>query len=206
MNQTSTLTLALAIFAGATFAGAGSPAAAKDSAATTHTQQTHAMPEMPKPVEQHAWLQKFVGEWTTQVTIPPMGPDQQPTEFTGSESVRALGGFWVIGENHGTCPMDAGPYTGVITLGYDPVKQKYIGTWVDSMTSLLWKYEGTLDATGKILTLETEGPSPMDMATTTQFREVIEWTSDDTRTFTSSVQGPDGQWTTMMTAKYTRKP
>jgi hypothetical protein len=50
--------------------------------------------------------------------------------------------------------------TAVWTVGYDPQKKKYVGTWVDSVTPYLWTYEGSLDASGRILTLETEGRIP----------------------------------------------
>jgi uncharacterized protein DUF1579 len=46
-----------------------------------------------------------------------------------------------------------------MTLGYDPEKKQYVGTWVGSMMSYLWVYDGSLDAEEKVLTLNAEGPS-----------------------------------------------
>ena len=46
-----------------------------------------------------------------------------------------------------------------MTLGFDPQKGGYVGTWIGSMTSFLWIYRGTLDRAEKILTLDTEGPN-----------------------------------------------
>jgi len=37
------------------------------------------------------------------------------------------------------------PLTGILTLGYDPQKKKYVATWMDSVSSYLWKYEATMD-------------------------------------------------------------
>ena len=101
--------------------------------------------------------------------------------------------------------MDCTPFTGILTIGFDPKKDKYIGTWVDSMTGQLWTYEGEVGAEGKTLTLNAEGPSPMDPTQTAKFREVIEIKDKDHRTFQSSVQGEDGKWVPMMTATYARK-
>ena len=45
-----------------------------------------------------------------------------------------------------------------MTLGYDPVQKRFVGTFIGSMMTHMWIYNGTLDAAGKVLTLDTEGP------------------------------------------------
>jgi hypothetical protein len=92
-----------------------------------------------------------------------------------------------------------------LTIGYDTKKKKYVGTWIDSMTSYMWNYEGSVDDTGKILTLNTEGPGFAGGDKLTKFKEVIEIKNKDERTFTSSYQNEDGTWTQLMSVKYRRK-
>ncbi len=160
-------------------------------------------PEMPAPQQEHQWLQQFVGEWTTEAEMT-MGPDQV-FRSTGSESVRAVGGHWVVSDITGDSPM--GPMHGVMTLGFDPEKDKFIGTWIDSMTSHLWVYEGTLDSTGKVLTLSTVGPDMMDPTPgkTANYRDVIEIKNPNTRVLTSSAQDANGEWQTFGTITFSRK-
>src|SRR5690606_8060253 len=98
-----------------------------------------------------------------------------------------LGPFWLVAT--GKSEAMGHPYEHVLTLGYDAQASKYVGTWVDSMSGYLWKYEGKVDASGKILTLESEGPCPMTKGRLSKFREVTEFKSDDHRVFTSSILG-----------------
>lgn len=160
------------------------------------------MPQMPAPVPEHAWLQQFVGTWESESEIS-MGAGQAPITAKGTEIARMVGGFWLVSEGRGE--MMGQPFSNILTLGYNPEKKKYVGTWVDSMTSILWVYEGTVDASGKILTLETEGPCPMAPGKLSKFREVTEFKSKDHRVFTSSIQGEDGKWTTIVTVNSRRK-
>jgi hypothetical protein len=159
-------------------------------------------PQLPTPEKAHQWLQQLVGEWEAVGEAYP-APGQPPMKIKGTESVRSVGGFWVVAENRSTM-MDM-PFTGVMTLGYDPERKKYVGTWLDSMSSYLWTYEGTVDSTGKTLTLETEGPCPMAPGRLSRIREVIELKGKDQKVFTSSVQAEDGKWVTGMTLNYRRK-
>jgi hypothetical protein len=73
------------------------------------------------------------------------------------------------------------------------------------MMTNMWVYEGTLDPTGKILTLDTEGPSFTAEGKTAKYKDIIELKSDDHRTLTSQVLGEDGKWNHFMTAHYRRK-
>jgi hypothetical protein len=114
---------------------------------------------MPKPVAEHEWLKKLVGQWET-TTECSIEPGKQPEKGSGPETVRALGGFWVIAE--GKAEMMGNPMQYIMTLGYDPKAGEYVGTWVDSMTGMLWKYTGSVDDTGRILALESEGGCPMN--------------------------------------------
>ena len=158
-------------------------------------------PDMPKPVKEHEWLQQFVGEWNSEFEIF-HDPSQPPIKGKGTETSRAIGGFWVVGE--GNSEMMGMKFSSLLTLGYDPDKKKYVGTWIDSMASYLWKYEGTVDATGKILTLETEGPCPMRPGPV-KYKEVTEFKDKDTRVFTSSIVETDGKLTPMVRVTSTRK-
>lgn len=153
------------------------------------------LPEMPKPKPEHAWLEKFVGEWTTD-SKGTIGPDQPPMECKGSLTSRKLGGFWVMNEMKGD--MAGSPMIGVQTIGYDENKKKYVGTWVDSVSDFMWKYEGTVDKTGKILTLEADGPNFAEPGKQTKFQDIYQFNSNDEMIITTKMLGSDGKWTTFM--------
>ena len=157
--------------------------------------------KMPTPTKEHEWLGQLVGEWDSDMEAV-MQPGQPPMKCKGTESVRKLGGFWVIGQGQGE--MMGMKVQSVMTLGYDVNKKKYVGTWVDSMQNHMWKYEGTVDEAGKVLTLETEGPNMMTGGMS-KFRDVIEVKGKDQKELRSMIQMPDGKWFTFATAKYTRK-
>lgn len=86
-----------------------------------------------EPQKEHEWLQQLVGDWTyeCECTMEP-GKGKPPEKFKGSERVRTLGGLWLLCEGVGEMP-GGGTAATLMTLGYDPGKQKYLGTWVGSM-------------------------------------------------------------------------
>ncbi len=157
--------------------------------------------EPPKAPKGQEWLQQLVGEWESEAEVV-MEPGKPPVKNKGTESVRAIGG-WIIAENKAAF-MDT-PFTGILTVGYDAEKKKYLGTWVDSMTSHLWIYDGTLDAAGKALSLEATGPNPMVPGKLFKYKDVIEIKSKDHKVLTSSMQGEDGKWVSFLTINYRRK-
>jgi hypothetical protein len=152
---------------------------------------------------EHQWLQKLVGEWTYEMENP-CKPGEAPTKCVGTESVRSLGGLWITAEGKGEMP-DGEPATTILTVGYDSRKKGYVGTWIGSMMDYLWVYTGSVDAAGKTLTLETEGPSMAGDGKMAKYKEVIEFETDDHRVFTSNVLGDDGNWSPIMTTHYYRK-
>ena len=153
--------------------------------------------------KEHQWLQQLVGEWTFEGTGE-MGPGQPPHKMSGTESVRSLGGLWIIGEGRGVMPGGS-PCTMVLQLGFDPVKGKFVGSWIGSMMANMWVYEGTLDVAGRVLPLDTIGPSFTDATKMTRYQDIIEVVSDDVRTLTSRSLGDDGKWFQFMKSEYRRK-
>jgi hypothetical protein len=155
-----------------------------------------------EPQKEHEWLDQLVGEWAYKVEAT-MEPGQPPSRFKGSESVRSLGGLWVVAEGRGEMP-DGGVGTMIMTIGYDPGKKRYVGTWVGSMMSHLWVYDGALDASGRVLTLDAGGPAASVEGRTAKFQDVIEIVSHDHRVLRSRMLGDDGAWQEFMTAHYRR--
>lgn len=160
------------------------------------------VPEFPDPKKEHEWLKRFVGEWETSSECP-TGPNGETMETSGTMTARMLGGFWVVCESTMNA-MDT-KVNAIQTIGYDPEKEKYVGTWVDSMMNHLWQYEGSVDASGKKLILDTEGPNLMKDGETAKFRDAYEFKSPDHIVVTSSMQGEDGEWVTFMTGEAHRK-
>ena len=159
-------------------------------------------PQPPKPQKEHEWLKQLEGEWVTECEAS-MAPGQPPVKCQGTEVVRSLGGFWTLGEMK--ADFMGTPFTGLMTLGYDTKSKKYFGSWVCSMDGHLWKYEGTVDASGKVLTLNTEGPDMSAPGKLAKMKDVIEIKDKDHRVLTSSMQGPDGKWVQFMTMHARRK-
>ncbi|MGO4171174.1 DUF1579 domain-containing protein [Bosea sp. TAF32] len=157
---------------------------------------------MGEPQKEHEWLHQLVGAWTAEMTCS-MGPGQPPTTSTGAETVRSLGGLWTLGEGEGTCP-DGTPVTSLMTLGFDPARGRFVGTFVASMMTMIWRYYGALSADDKSLVLDTEGPSMAGDGSTAKYQDIITFLSPDHRTLTSRALGADGQWTEFMATHYRR--
>jgi hypothetical protein len=153
--------------------------------------------------KEHQWLTKLVGEWTSEIEVM-MEPGHPPEKATGTESVRSLDGLWIVAEGKGDMP-GCGAVTTIMTLGYDPDTKRYVGTWIGSMMTHLWVYDGELDTDERVLTLDSEGPAMSGEGKMAKYRDAIAFESDDYRVLTSHVLGDDGKWHGFMTAHYRRK-
>jgi hypothetical protein len=153
------------------------------------------------PQKEHHWLDRLVGDWTFEAEAGE--PGSQPEKAGGTETVRSLGGLWTLAEAQGELP-GGGIGTSLMTLGYDPQRKRYVGTWVGSMMAHLWIYEGTLDETTGVLTLDSEGPGMDGDGLLAKYRDTIEFRSNDHRVLTSHVLDEEGEWQPFMTADYRR--
>ena len=158
--------------------------------------------EAQAPQKEHAVLQNFVGEWESESEA--SMPGMPAIKCKGTMSGKMLGSFWMVSDVKGEMPGGM-KMSALYTLGYDPEKKKYIGTWIDSAISHMWTYSGTLDETGKKITLEAEGPNFMEPGKLSKYRDIYEFKSKDHMTLTSEMQGADGKWSPFMKGNIRRK-
>ena len=157
----------------------------------------------PELTPEHEWLLQLVGDWTFEHAAPPT-EGQPPGTIQGTETFRALGNTWVQGEALSHMP-DGRPAISQMTLGWNPAKGRYEGTWLGSMMAWLWVYDGELDPSRRILSLYSEGPSMSDDGTVAQYKDVIELHGNDRRTLTGHAKAPDGRWQQFMQVEYRRQ-
>jgi len=155
-----------------------------------------------KPQTEHDWLHQLVGEWTSEMDCA-MGPDQPRQKSKGRESVRSLGGLWTLGEGEGELPDGTTGRT-LMTLGFDPMRGRFVGSFIGSMMTHLWLYDGALDESGKVLTLESSGPNMMGDGAIMPYRDVITLVAPEHRILSSYTPDGAGGWTEFMTAHYRR--
>lgn len=176
-----------------------------DSSMNVQPQASEGCPGMAEPVEQHAWLQQLIGDWTIESEMI-MDPSQPPVSSTGRESVRALGKLWTIGDMSGLMP-GGGEMESIITLGYDSTKQRFVGSFVAGVSDFMWRYEGELSSDGKTLTLSCVGPNMAPGAepgSEANYQDIVEIVDADHRVLRSRAEGTDGEWFEFMTARFTR--
>jgi hypothetical protein len=156
-----------------------------------------------KPAKEHAWLQRLIGEWEYESEA--VGMPGPPTEnFTGTERVRALGPLWIVADGEGAQPGSSDLMLSQVTFGYDPQKGCFVGTWIGSVMAYQWVYEGRLDASERVLTLDCEGPSFTVEGAMSRYRDIIEIIDDDHRVLRAETLGEDGQWQQFMETRYRR--
>ncbi len=157
-------------------------------------------PPPAKAVKGHAFLKKFVGTWE----MSSKGDSgQQEMQGKATTESKMLGDLWLVNSSENS--LSGMKIQSLQMIGYDPQKKKYIGIWVDSMMNYMWHYEGTLDESGKKLTLEAKGPSMNGDGSMVNYRDAYEFKDDDNLIATSSVQGKDGEWTVFMNGTAVRK-
>ncbi len=112
--------------------------------------------EMPGPTAEHKQLvEQGAGEWEGTLTLLESGaPD---VTVPAKETNVAIGGFWIHSRFEST--VMGMPFTGTAISGYDENKKKYVGTWVDSMSSYLAIMEGAMDAKGEKLIMHWQAPN-----------------------------------------------
>lgn len=180
---------------------AAGPAAAQETMKTQPAGAPQAMPPLPKPGPEHEILKKDQGTWDATVESW-MAPGAPPTTSKGVET-RTLGpgGLWLLSEFKGD--FMGTPFQGHGVMGYDPNKKKYVGTWVDSMSSGLALTEAIYDPAKKTMTGWMEGP---DMSgKVSKMKEVTEYKDADTQVFTMYNVGADGKEATAMKITYKRR-
>ncbi len=162
-------------------------------------QQGH---EPPKPDPQHEALKYFEGTWDATAKF--LGDPEKPMpESKGTEKAEMiLGGYWLSSEYKGE--MMGTPFTGRGTMGYDEHKQKYIGTWIDSLSSGLYVSEGSADKDGKVFTMICQGFCDCEGKSIT-IKQVYEIKDHDTWKMSFLAPNPDGKEVTTGTIEYKRR-
>jgi hypothetical protein len=151
------------------------------------------MTEM-KITDEHRWLQRMVGAWEAQ--------SDGSNDTMWNESVTPIGEVFVRFEGRGDMP-DGTPGMTVMTLGFDPEQNRFTGSFAASMMTHHWVYEGSLDESGTVLTLDTEGPH-WETGEIHRFRDIMEYDGGDRRIFRSEILESDGAWKEIMRTEYVR--
>jgi len=155
-----------------------------------------------KPLAEHEWLKKLVGDWRIESEMS-MGPGQPTQRSEGSEKIENLGGLWALGR--GEVNMGGGPsMTYYAALGYDVTSREYRSSWIASVSSHPWMKAGQLNGDGRVLTLVGDGPN-MQGEGMIKYRDVFELIDADHFTLTHYGQDDKGGWELHFKAHYTRK-
>lgn len=160
------------------------------------------LPGASQTTDEHKWLQRFVGEWEV-ASEGSAGPDQPPIKGTAVMKSTMLGELWLI--NSSDNEVAGIQMKSIQMIGYDTNKEKYVGIWADSYINHMWHYEGDVDESGNKLTLNAEGPSMTGGDEMVNYRDVYEFTDDDTIVATSLMQDADGNWTEIMRGSAKRR-
>jgi hypothetical protein len=145
---------------------------------------------------EHALLAADAGTWEADIEFRP-APGAPPQTSRGVSNNRMLGGRWLIADFRNETGFE-----GHGIYGWDPVRRKYTGTWVDSLRSFLAVAEGTYDDASRTLTLWAEARLPDRLL---RWREVTERPDEDTRLFRILVALDGGGEFAPMTVRYRRR-
>ena len=169
------------------------------------------MMEMSKLNENHKLLASLDGTWDCNVKMWMDGDTSKKPEVSKSTAVRKsiMDGRYVIMDVTGKMEMP-GPdgkkkemtFKGQGTEGYDNVKKKFVGTWIDSMGTGVMMSEGDYDPATKTFTYTGEIEIMPGMKQ--KIREVVKITDKDHMDF-EYYEERGGKEVKTMEINYTRK-
>jgi hypothetical protein len=156
------------------------------------------------PGEPHKMLEKCVGSWDAESKMWMAGPDSAPTVSKGTaERKMALGGRWLVEEFTGEV-MNS-PFNGLGYTGYDNFKKKFVGTWMDNMSTGVSTMEGTLEKDGTTLVMWGKMNEPMTGEKDKKVKYVSKFIDNDHEIFEVYDVTSYGDKKPTMVISYTRK-
>jgi hypothetical protein len=162
-----------------------------------------AMMRAATPGDAHKKLNVMAGTFDAKVKMW-MEPGAPPMESSGKAvNEWVLGGRWLQQRFDGM--MMGMPFNGIGYTGYDNIRQMYVGTWMDSMsTSYMTSSGGAPDASGKTWSFSGMAMDPMS-GEAVNFDEKITVVDNDHHVFEMYGPGPNGAMYKMMEITYVRK-
>ena len=150
-----------------------------------------------EPTDEHKKLAEMAGTWDATVIHP--GGEIPPMKGAMVYKME-MGGLWLIGRFESE--FMGVKFTGTDTTGYDPIKKKYVGTWVDSMSPTMMTSSGKFDKkTGMMVMKGTAGgPDGKIM----QVKSTVEMKGKDEMVM-KMYQVVDKEEKHMMSVEYKRK-
>jgi len=150
------------------------------------------------PLAEHEMLQMDDGVWHASISM--WGADGSETaRGTAKETNTIVGGIWSIGRMEGE--IAGTDFVGYATLGYDPMQEQYVGTWIDSATPVMAHMVGEYEAETKTLilfyTIYLDDGHPQER------KNVMVYEDEKTRDFVAFRKSGD-EWIKVMEILYER--
>ncbi|RUL86290.1 DUF1579 domain-containing protein [Tautonia sociabilis] len=158
-----------------------------------------------RPTAEHEVLKGDVGTWDAEIKTYMNGPDAPPEVSKGVETNRMLGDLWLISAFEGT--FGGMPFSGHSQIGFDPRVDRFVMTWVDSVSTTMMSLTGTYDAETKTLTMTGKAFDPM-LDKEVEQKAIGRTIDDDHRVFVMYMKAPEygDDWIKGMEIQYTRRP
>jgi len=154
------------------------------------------------PGDNHKILATLAGTWTAKCKFWMGGPEAPATESTGtSTNTSVLGGRFIRMDFKGQF-MES-PFEGLGYLGFDNVDQKFVGSWMDTMTTSMATTSGKYDAVKKSITMtgQFKDPATGQMVNNREVHTIVD---NNTLKFEMFHAGADGKEVKVGEINYTR--
>lgn len=161
-------------------------------------EQMAAWMEFASPSKEHEYLKRMEGVWNAKTTFW-MGPGTEPQVSEGTMTGEMiLGGRFLQSTYEGKTPW--GEFSGISIDGFDRIRKKYCGIWIDSMGTIMMVFEG--DASKNVRTMTCDYVDPTGKPS--KMKGVTTIVGDNEYRYESWAEAPNGETFKNMEIVYTR--
>jgi hypothetical protein len=155
----------------------------------TPAQMEAAWKKVSTPTKEHAFLEKFVGNWKG-VSRWWINPGAEPqTSVIQTHQAMTLDGKFLKQEFTGD--LLGKPFHGIGFIGYDTVASEFTSVWMDSVSTMMTIGTGTYDPEAKTIVLNGETSCPL-VKGKRHMRMVLRLTDTNHHAFEIYEPSPDG--------------
>jgi len=156
------------------------------------------------PGPEHQKLAAFAGDFTYTAKFW-MAPEAPPMEMKGTaKRAMIMEGRFLKDDSAGEAQAGMPAFQGQGITGFDLYKKKFVGSWIDSMSTSIANMTGEMDASGKVLTMWSEQYDPTYDAVV-KMRWVTKLTGPNTQAMEFYTTLPGGKEMKTGEISYTKK-